>query len=220
MPSASRIHPGALACVFVAGCFDMASPRGRYEFAVRVESDPGTPLAGAVLSHGGRKLAVTGASGSVRLAAEGKEGESVAFHVTCPDGHRSPPTPLAVLLRRLSEKNKRPEYEVSCPPKARTVVVAVRAERGANLPVRYLDRELGRTDASGAAHVVLQAEPESTVELSLDTSAAPALRPQNPSARFEIGARDEVFSFVQSFQVETPPAARSRARGPVRIGAR
>ena len=220
MRSTTRHVPCVLAVLFLAGCLDGAAPRGRYEFAVRVESDPGSPLSGVALSHAGRRLAVTGASGTVRLAAEGREGESVAFDVTCPEGHLSPVAPLAVRLRRLSEKNRRPEYEVSCPPKARTVVVAVRAERGADLPVRYLQRELGRTDASGSAHVVLHAEPQSVVELLLDTSAAPGLRPQNPSARFEVGSRDEIFSFVQSFQVDAPTAARSRPRGPVRIGAR
>ena len=63
------------------------------------------------------------------------------------------------MLRRLAEPSKVPAYQATCPPTTRAIVVAVAAENGAGLPVLYLGREVARTDASGAASVLLHAVP-------------------------------------------------------------
>jgi len=191
----------------------------RYEFVVRVQSDPGEPLPGAVISGAGRVLGTSGKDGRVRLGAQALEGEVLSLSIRCPPGHRSPSSPLAVVLRRAVDANVRPEYAATCSPETRTLVVAVRAENGAGLPVRHFGRELGRTDASGAAHVVLEADADETVELTLDTSQEPRLRPSSPSARFRVSQRDEVVAFSQRFEIaKDARAARVRPRrGPVRI---
>ena len=59
----------------------------------------------------------------------------------------------------------------------RRVVVAVRAENGPNLPVTYLGRAVGRTDASGAAHVLLAMHPGDQFSLGLDTSGNKRIPP-------------------------------------------
>jgi hypothetical protein len=194
-------------------------PKHRYEFLVRVESDPGRMLAGATVLHGESKVGVSSKDGVVKLSARGKEGDTLSFRIDCPKGHKSPTKPLSVVLRKSSEKEKRPEYTVSCLPTLRSVVVAVRAEDGPNLPVRYLDREVGRTDKSGAAHVLLKAAPNEALELTLDTSKAPQLTPKNPTARFQTSHQDEVFVFNQTFTVEKPKVQRAprkrRPTGPI-----
>ena len=159
------------------GCVEVYSSNQKYEFVIRIHGDPGQPLAGVPLSRAGEQIAVSDARGTIALAAHGQEGETLAFEVVCPNGHRSPSKPLSIVLRRLTERDRRPEYSVSCPPLKRTLVVAVRADNGANLPVRYLGREVGRTDAAGAAHVLLETQSEDSIELMLDTSAQPGLRP-------------------------------------------
>jgi hypothetical protein len=194
----------------------------QYEFVIRIQSDPGRPLPGATLYRAREKLGPSDARGAMTLAARGSEGETLAFEVRCPAGYRSPGKPLAIVLRRSSERNRRPEYVVSCPPLKRTLVVAVRAENGPNLAVRHLGREIARTDASGAAHVVLEAESEESLELTLDTSEHSSLKPSNPSARFAVGARDEVVAFNQKFESSKPrgvSVARRVQRGPRRINA-
>jgi hypothetical protein len=208
-----------LSALAIAACARTDHGRQQYDFIVRVQSDPGSPLARVTLSHAGKPLGASDARGLLRLAARGKEGEMLAFDVRCPTGYRQTNKPLSVVLRQRVEREKLPEYLVTCPPLKRTVVVAVRAEQGANLPIRYLGRELARTDRLGAAHVMLEAEPEESLELTLDTSEQPGLRPSNPSTRFVVGLHDDVVAFKQVFQpMAKPHAFRSRAaRGPIRI---
>ncbi len=210
---------GLVAAAGFAGCAE-GSPKQQYEFVIRIQGDPGQPLAGATLYRGGEKLGASDTRGTITLAARGSEGESLAFDVRCPEGHRAPGKPLSIVLRRSSQRDRRPEYVVSCPPLKRTLVVAVRADNGPNLPVRHLGREIARTDASGAAHVLLETEAEDSLELTLDTSEHAGLRPSNPSARFAVSARDEVATFNQKFESlkpKTSAVARRAPRGPRRI---
>ena len=214
-----RASLALLAAASCAACTQTPAKQ-QYEFVIRIQSDPGRPLPGATLHRGREQLGPSDARGAMTLAARGSEGETLAFEVRCPAGHRSPSKPLAVVLRRSSERNRRPEYVVGCPPLKRTLVVAVRAENGPGLPVRHLGREIARTDASGSAHVVLEAEAEESLELTLDTSQHTNLKPSNPSARFAVGARDDVVAFNQKFESSKPKAAafvRRVPRGPRRI---
>jgi hypothetical protein len=87
----------------------------------------------------------------------------------------------------------------------RNVVVAVRAENGANLPVMYLDTPCARTDASGAAHCLVRAAPGQTFTIMISTTAERGgenLRPQNPSRSFSVHAQDEVMFFDTKFERE------------------
>jgi hypothetical protein len=203
----------------VVGC-EGGPARTDYGLSIRVDSDPGRPLAFAQVKLGDKRIGVTGQTGIVKAVAHGAEGDVLSFEIACPEGYQSPARPLPVVLRRLSDKDRTPEYVVQCRPTERTLVVAVRAEHGPNLPVVYLGREVARTDRSGAAHVSLKSPPEETVELSLDTSNEPRLRPHNPSARFRVGQADDLVVLDESFQLEHAPRVASVAthKGPVRIG--
>lgn len=186
-----------------------------YDLLVRVEADPGQPLAGAKLLHAGQELGVTNDEGRVVIRATGNEGERVELEIACPSGFRSPEAPLSTTLRRGAG---RPEYFAACPPLSRKLVVAARLEHGAGLPIRYLGREVARSDASGVAHLVLESESDKTIELTVDTSEKPRLRPKSPTARFRVADRDEIVLLEQSFQSSESHVARApRASGPVRI---
>lgn len=175
---------------------------------VRVTSDPGRSLSGASLVIRGRPIATTGAEGSARLSLEGAEGEIFEVTVRCPTGHRSPSQPLVVPLRRLADPRVVPEYEVTCPKTSRKVVVAVRADNGAGLPVTHLGKEIARTDDAGAATVLLDGlEIDDAFTLTLDTGAAPELRPQNPTHSFTVRAADTLLVLDQRFTVEKAKAA-------------
>jgi len=214
--------------MFVAAClslgcsrFDPPPPPPQIVI-IKVSSDPGVPLGDASLLFNGKEVAKTGADGKGQLRLSGDDGDTFQVMVKCPEGYASPTRPVNVQLRRLAEKGKYPEYEVSCPPDHRTVVVAIRADNGAQLPVVHLGREVARTDASGAAHVLLKLAPGESFELMLDTSSYEKLKPQNPVANFLVSESDDVVLFDQKFDIPKKKRGTWRPKkaeptGPVKI---
>ena len=189
------------------------------EIIIRVNGDPGQPISGATVQYNGKKVSESGADGSAPLKLNGKDGEIYDLMVACPEGFLSPTKPLSVTLRRLADPTRKPEYDVACPPTTRTVVVAVRADNGPNLPVMYLGREVARTDGAGAAHVMFKLKADESFNLVLGTESNDRLRPQNPTASFVVHDRDEVFTFDQKFDLEKR-IFRGGRRGPQKIGPR
>jgi hypothetical protein len=196
-----------------------------YELILRVSSEPGRGVEGARASIKGRELGVSDSSGAVPIKLRGREGDVVSIDVGCPSGHRAPP-PVLVPLRQIGRDGSgpkahdvRPEFVAVCTPLTHAVVVAVRAERGPHLPLLHLGRELTRTDSSGAAHLLLDVASEDVVELVLDTTEQPRLRPKNPILRIQPGSRDEITAISQDFTLQPLPRVRKVAtpRGPTRI---
>lgn len=188
------------------------------EIIIRVAGDPGQPLKGATVQFNGKKVSESDAEGVAKLKLNGKDGDSYDLMINCPEGFLSPSKPLSVMVKRLADPNKRPEYEVSCPPTTRTVVVAVRADNGPNLPIMYLGREVARTDDAGAAHVMMKLKADESFNLVLNTESNDRLRPQNPTASFIVHDRDDVFTFDQKFDMEKRRGGHGGRRGPTRIG--
>jgi hypothetical protein len=82
--------------------------------------------------------------------------------------------------------------------------VGLRAENGPNLNIVRLNQLVGRTDEHGVAHVRLLVSPGEQVALTLNTSASPLLRPQNPSLSFVAADRDEMLLLEHKFTVHKP----------------
>jgi hypothetical protein len=199
-----------------------AKQPARFDVVLRVESDPGQALAAAKISRDGVPLSETDAQGTTRLSLTGAAGEVVALSVTCPSGYDSPEKPLLVVLKPIVEQGRVPEYRTVCPPLLRSLVVAVRAQNGPNLPVRYLGKEIARTDAAGTCHALLKVTPGETVTLTLDTSAAEhaKLMPHSPELKLTVPERDEVVVFDQKFtreQEKKPTRRAKKPHGPTRI---
>jgi hypothetical protein len=189
-----------------------------YEFVVRVDAEPGRGLAEARVLVRGETLGKTDEQGSVSLRVRGREGDVVAVDVKCPAGHRAPVDPLFVPLRRLLESKVVPEFVSQCAPTTRTLIVALRAEGGVNVPVRYLGRELARTDAFGAAHLMLDVPTDEVVELRLDTNEQSDLRPISPTLRVEATGGEQLVAVSQKFtQRQQDKVVKARRRRPVRI---
>lgn len=182
-----------------------------YQVLVRVESDPGKPLPGARVAIQGNEQGISNDQGVVALRLAGAPGEVVVVDTTCPSEYRPPKAPLSIVLRRTTE-DRHPEFRVSCPPIKRTMVLAVRAQNGADLPVRYLGKEIARTDHVGAAHALLAVDPGETVTVVLDTAAPQHARlmPQNPELKVVIPERDELVILDQTFRVPAPPPEKKR----------
>jgi hypothetical protein len=194
---------GAACAALSSGCKDLdPPPPPPFQFYVKVDSDPGHPVAGAIVSQNKKQIGNTGPDGRAMLTIHGAEGAIVDVSIRCPDGLQSPTKPLSIRLTRIADKSKAPEYGVACPPMLRRVVVAVKADNGPNLQVMYLSRPVTRTDASGAAHFALEVAPGAQFTVGLDTTDNPRLKPQNPTKPFTVGQTDDILVFEQKFDVE------------------
>ena len=173
---------------------------------ISVSSDPGTGTPGPELLAAGRTLATTDANGSAQVSLQGAEGDTVAIAVHCPAGFQSPPEPIGVSLRRFSSGSRAPSFAARCAPMTRTIVVGIRAENGPDLPIVYLGKEVGRTDAWGAAHVVLNVKANEPVTLGLDTKSRSEgrlkLRPESPTLTFVAKDKDDFVTLDQRFEIE------------------
>jgi hypothetical protein len=191
------------------------APTAPFELVVHVESDPGRSLQGVVVSkRGDDAQSTTDGDGNVTLHLSGKEGQSVDLTVKCPTDYVTSPKPLTVMLRRAS---KTPQYDWSCPPAIRHLVVALRTDNGPRLPVSYLGETIGRTSATGTFTHVFALQPGTSVELELDTEHT-KLHPANPKFSATVGAIDDVVTFEQTFNAD-PPVVRSglRKKPPVNV---
>jgi hypothetical protein len=221
----SRILAVAVVGAFaISACNDKgAQPEGTVQLRVlvKVTGDPDQAVKGAKVLYTGKPIATTDEKGLAKLDLTGREGDSYAVTISCPQGYTSPTKGETITVRRQTDPSKLPEYDVTCEPSSRTVVVTVRADNGANLPVLYLGREVARTDSSGAAHVLLKdVKRDDSVALTISTAGKGQedLRPQNPTANFTIKGQDDVFLFDQPFTLEKKKAkAVWRPSGPKKI---
>lgn len=188
---------------------------------ILVTSDPGHGLGGAELLASEQRVATTSADGRASVDLEGVEGDTVTLTVRCPAGFESP-APVRVALRRLSKDSHPPRFDARCAPTERTFVVGIRTENGPDLPIYRFGKLVGRTDASGAAHVIVRAKANEHVSFTLDTKRVerrPALRPESPTLTFVAGDRDEVVVLEQRFEVERAVAVRRSAPAPAPLPA-
>lgn len=161
--------------------------------------DPGRPLFGATVTSGKSAPIVTGVDGKANLVFNGAEGDVRQVNVTCPPGHSQSNAAIMIRLTRVMG-DQLPTYSVSCPPLRRKVVVAVRAENGPYLPVKYLNQVVATTDVGGAAHFALEIEPGS-FSVQLDTSARTDLKPPSPGRILSVGQQDDILVLDQKFDV-------------------
>jgi hypothetical protein len=203
----------ALAGLILAGmaCGSPVSSRP-YTILFSVRSDTGEPLGGVGIEVNGKVLGETGPEGGLEVELVAPEGKVLTVDTRCPAGYRSPQQ-FALRLRELAvlgDQQNHLTLSRECRPVIRRAAVLVHAPGRAELPILRHGVEVGRTDADGVAHLGFELEPGTAIKLSLDTSAQPRLRPQNPVHEFTIGDRDEIFLF--SYQPTELPRPKPRPR--------
>jgi hypothetical protein len=183
---------------------------------INVTSDPGVPLAGALILSGTKSVGQTDDAGAARVKFGGKEGDQVELNVKCPTDYESPTSPLSIGLRRLGPGSPPPQFAARCAPALRTAVVGVRADKGPNLPITYLGRTVGRTDASGTALFVLRVKPADAIAITLNTTekGGELLHPQNPTLTFVAQDRDDFVVLDQLFKVDRKPGGYHKVEPP------
>lgn len=193
-------------------------PPQAFAFSIRVTSDDANPIEGVAIGTAATQLATTDARGEASLRILGHEGDRRSFVVHCPKDYQSPPQPLLVSLHQTADSSKPFVYTTTCVPLRRTAIVAVRMDGGPDLPVYFLDEEVARTDASGAAHFMAKVTPGEPFRVSVATSDED-MRPQNPSAELSVGSTDDIVLFDQKLTriKKQPPPARAKPRRPTRL---
>jgi hypothetical protein len=191
-------------CVLTA-CVAVKPPQyaQRANITVRSEETRG-PVQGASIRVNGQSVGATTSEGIVEVRVSGIAGEKFHVELACPEGYK-PPTPDSEDIFVTPTLNgPPPQLLFHCESATRKVVVDVRAENGPRLPVRYLGREIGVTDAHGTARVTVDSAPGDTFELVLDTTGAKTLHPQSPALSFRVGSSSSAFVFAQKFTMEKP----------------
>ena len=117
------------------------------------------------------------------------------------------------MVVRREEAGRLPEFAARCTRTTRRAVVAVRATNGPRLPILYLGREVGRTDASGAATLGLDVQPGTDVELVLDTRGVKRIHPASPTLSFKAASTDDVVLLDQKFILDRPGRGARCAEG-------
>src|SRR5271170_1598420 len=110
--------------LLAAGCASKPAGLEQKSFSFHVTGDPGKPVAHVGLMVGGQLVATTDAQGVARVTLAGREGDAFDVAVQCPTDFQSPPRPTSVSLHKLAG-DKLPEFDATCLPKARTIVLAV-----------------------------------------------------------------------------------------------
>lgn len=198
-----------------------------YPIRVTALSDDGAPLPGVKISADGRDLGATDAQGVVQTKLRGAEGQRVQLNFVCPDRYENKgAAPSLTLLSFASIDKSSPQHttvQVQCAARERQTVIAVRAGQP-DLPVLMRGEVVAQTGASGTAHVLLKERAGSAVQLTLDTSAAPRLRPASPTRIFTVAAKDDFAVWDQPFDLvamkvkkKAPPPAPPPKHVPYRM---
>lgn len=207
-----RLIAWVLAPFLLASCSNLLGepPTQTFSFTIRVASDDGTPIEGATLGTTASRVATTDSTGRARLEVNGREGDRRPFVVRCPSEFQSPVAPLVISLHHNAVGAATAVYSATCVPFKRSVVVAVRLDGGAGLPIYYLDEEVARTDESGAAHFVVRAAPGEPFRIAVHTREVDEdLRPVDPTAELSVGASDDIVLFEQALSRIVRSAPRS-----------
>lgn len=202
--------------VLAAGCTEAKPDTVLAVFDLAAESDPGAPLEGVWITVDGQPVGRSSATGPLRTSIARPPGTTIRVEHDCPAGFRDPVEPKLVKLSHDQGVGGAAspviELALPCPPSERVVVIAVRAENGADLPVLLDDRVESRTGSTGVAHLSTTAPPGTELSVRLDTSERPKLVPQNPRRVFEVPDSDEAFLFDQRFEIEKPTRRKRKPR--------
>lgn len=217
-----RAHSLVSAAALLVACAE-PRPEPVIEVIVSVDDGNGGRIAGAVVSFDGSPAGRTGADGVVKNRLPGPEGRRVELGVACPAGFRSeaPASRLVTVrairpLGSLPGENGATTERFACLPTEIGVVLLVRTNGPAGLAVTALGRKVAELDADGVAQTVIAGRPGEEVEVVIDTSPRPALRPASPSRRFGLPQASQIIVFDQVFDEARKKAVRRRGHGPRR----
>jgi len=225
MTGPSRVVLVALS--LLAGCAGGSDQEAAVAIEVSVRDDDGKLLPGAVILVDGADAGVTTGEGILVARTREAPGTSVSVSARCPAGYVA----AGAESLRLMVRHLRPMHgfasslsplgaRFSCTPILKEHVLVVRTGGRAALPIRVTGVEVGRTDEAGVSHHLIKGRPGEEVQVVIDTTAAPKLRPASPQRRLKLPARESFLVFDQAFDERREPTRkvrRKRSAGPRRL---
>jgi hypothetical protein len=211
---------GASACARSA----QPLPLTELPIVLRASTPDGAVVAGLRAWADGRELGSTRGDGVLNATLRGREGQRVALSFACPPGQRTLDAQRELALRRMQPVARGAAaltIAVACQPIERVAALVVRARgpRRHGLPVLVGGEVVAHTAHDGTAHLLIPTRAHSTLRVTIDTKAAPALRPISPVQTFEVRDADRLLLFDQRFALDarTPVARQPSIRRPYRI---
>ncbi len=193
--------------LFIAvGCNAAPTMRSesRFDVEFRINNDDGEAMQGAIIQVGNAKLGATAEDGKLKSELAGTDGQTLPVVVTCPDGFSGAEKPASIRLthtRRVDLNGYQAmRFDGVCTREVRDIVVVVRAQGGGGLTLNVEGKPSGTTDADGIAHVLVHASRQvKSLNVSLDTSTRPELKPRSPSRTYELAGNDAILLLDQTF---------------------
>jgi hypothetical protein len=179
--------------------------RAALEIVIVVTTEDQVPVPGAGIALDDGTTGTTDAQGEWRLTSSRAEGSTVALMLRCPAGYAGNNAPVRLALRRFvtleGSTSAPPRQRLTCNVMTRSALLLVSAGEP-NIPILVNGAPRAVTDASGTAQLRLQGGPTTELQVTLDTSSRPELRPQQPSQTFTLGQTAEFFTFQQPLESE------------------
>ncbi|MBN2342706.1 MAG: hypothetical protein JXX29_16805 [Deltaproteobacteria bacterium] len=212
---------GVFLIILLVGCTSKPVYR---EFAVDVNvvDDEQIPVSSAIVTFSTLdskkpfpKKQRTDKNGTAHFSFWGTKGESLKASVQCPN-RWTPASDTLVELRSRAlttidgKKIKPEQITFVCIPPQKKHVVVVQTRGAHRLTVKYNGKSAAMTDAQGIAQFAIQGAPGQLIQLALDTSSQPHLRPQMPVRQLTLPAKRRFLIFEQTFSTVSPPKKRRR----------
>ena len=174
-----------------------------------VEADPGVRLSAVPIRINGDEVGRTGPNGILRAPIFSEPGRVLRVAHDCPAGHRAPPEPSTVRMRRYDANRPLPiQIRLGCRPLDRIAAFVIKANNGSGLPVRVNGELAATTNGSGVAHFSRSGPPGSEYLVELDARDRPTLLPRSAETLVRSPDSDELFVITQSFQSNDQPKKR------------
>lgn len=184
------------------------TPSVRQHVALQAIAYDGGPLGGVRFLLEGKLLGETGADGRALVEIWNEGGRPGPIQVVCPPRYRRASEPLrlrAGAIRAFDENTQGTVTTVRCDPLLRSIAVVVSSHQVPGCPVLIDGTLQGETDASGVAHLLLEATPESLLQVEL---RGPSGSPWRRARTFRVHDQDDVLLVNEDVPVTRRPPAR------------
>ncbi len=212
--------------VIIGACSNDPAPQS-VVLIIEVVDHNERPVPGTDVTIDGASIGATDESGHFQTRLSGPEGRRVHVQISCPDrwiAEDGETRDLSVrFLKRLDPRESAMapmDARFKCVYRTRRIVLLVRTDQVPNLPVFALGAQIAATDAEGVAQAVLEGVPGDEIEVTLNTSENPELRPAMPSRRLTVPKTNQIIVFDQKFEKQQKNKLKRQRRkrgGPRRI---
>jgi hypothetical protein len=214
-----------LAVQILTACGQVSQPPS-VTLNVTVSSPDNHPLSDVSIALDGLHSGKTSDRGNWSSNLSGPDGRRIKISVTCPSGwlprNENPKEIVVRFMVPIGAPSSTPSpinTRFFCTPAISLSLLVVRTDGRAGMGIRGFGRQIATTNVDGIAQALLEGNPGSEIEITLDTNAYPRLYPQMPSRRLTIPPTSQILIFDQDFN-EQPKRRKQKHRRRTKAGPR